>query len=136
MSFCRLCLRYMLYFFFVLFVFLFKQNTEYDMRISDWSSDVCSSDLTPQAGEIPAALVARLALAKSEAVAGQEPGAWVIGSDQVAELDGAPLGKPGDRRRAIAQLASMSGRAVAFRTAVAVVEIGRESCRERVCQYV
>src|SRR3546814_8491410 len=45
MSFCRLCLRYMLYFFFVLFVFFVKQNTEYDMRISDWSSDVCSSEL-------------------------------------------------------------------------------------------
>src|SRR3546814_16664776 len=85
-------------------------------------------DETPQAGEVPVALVARLALAKAEAVAGHEPGAWVIGSDQVAELDGAPLGKPGDRRRAIAQLASMSGRAVAFRTAVAVVgPNGRQS---------
>src|SRR5690606_24335882 len=61
-------------------------------------------DETPRAGEAPAALVARLGLAKAMAVAGDEPGAWVVGSDQVAELDGAPLGKPGDRERAISQL--------------------------------
>lgn len=78
-------------------------------------------DETPRSGETPMALVARLALAKAAAVAGYESGAWVIGSDQVAELDGVPLGKPGDRERAIAQLSAMSGRAVAFRTAVAVV---------------
>src|SRR5690606_14526539 len=78
-------------------------------------------DETPCSGETPMALVARLALAKAAAVAGYESGAWVIGSDQVAELDGAPLGKPGHRERAIAQLSAMSGRAVAFRTAVAVV---------------
>jgi len=78
-------------------------------------------DETPLPGESPTALVARLALAKAGAVAGGRPGDWVIGSDQVAELDGAPLGKPGDRERAMAQLAAMSGRAVAFRTAVALV---------------
>src|SRR3546814_19914671 len=55
-------------------------------------------DETPQAGEVPAALVARLALAKAEAVAGHEPGAWVIGSDPVAELARAPRGKPGGPR--------------------------------------
>lgn len=76
---------------------------------------------TPLPGEAPTALVARLALAKAAAAAAREPDAWVIGSDQVAELDGSPLGKPGGRGRAIAQLAAMSGRAVAFRTAVAVV---------------
>src|SRR5690606_35481791 len=78
-------------------------------------------DEAPRPGEAPAALVARLGLAKAMAVAGDEPGAWVVGSDQVAELDGAPLGKPCDRERAISQLSAMSGRAVAFRTAVAVV---------------
>ena len=77
-------------------------------------------DESAHPGEAPAALVARLALAKAAAVAEREPGAWVIGSDQVAELDGAPLGKPGNREHAIAQLAAMSGRAVAFRTAVAL----------------
>jgi septum formation protein len=78
-------------------------------------------DETAHPGETPATLVARLALAKAAAVTERQPDAWVIGSDQAAELDGAPLGKPGERERAIAQLASMSGRAVAFRTAVAVV---------------
>ena len=77
-------------------------------------------DEAPLPGEAPAILVPRLARAKAEAVAMRRPGDWVIGSDQVAELDGAPLGKPGDRDRAIAQLAAMSGRAVAFRTAVAL----------------
>jgi len=81
-------------------------------------------DETPQPGEAPAALVARLALAKAAAVVARRPGDWVIGSDQVAELDGAALGKPGHRDRAIAQLAAMSGRAVAFRTAVAVLGPG------------
>src|SRR3546814_19081194 len=55
-------------------------------------------DETPQACEIPAALVSRLALAKYEAVAWHEPGACVIGSDQVAELDSAPLAKPAHTR--------------------------------------
>src|SRR5690606_31579748 len=63
-------------------------------------------------------LALRLAIAKAEAVAATQPGAWVIGSDQVAELGGQPLGKPGDRERALAQLQAMAGRAVAFRTGV------------------
>ena len=78
-------------------------------------------DETPHPGESPAALVTRLASAKAAAVAVRRPGDWVIGSDQVAELDGAPLGKPGGREQAIVQLAAMSGRAIAFRTAVTVV---------------
>jgi septum formation protein len=82
------------------------------------------ADETPLPGETPVALVTRLALAKAAAVAAGRPGDWVIGSDQVAELDGVPLGKPGDRERAIGQLAAMSGRAVAFRTAVALVGPG------------
>ncbi|MFC3659932.1 Maf family protein [Luteimonas notoginsengisoli] len=81
-------------------------------------------DETPLPGETPTLLVARLALAKAEAVAVGRPGDWVIGSDQVAELDGAPLGKPGNRERAIEQLAAMSGRAIAFRTAVALAGPG------------
>ena len=81
-------------------------------------------DETPLAGEEPAALVQRLARAKATAVANSAPGAWVLGSDQVAELDGAPLGKPGGREAAAAQLASMSGRAIRFHTAVALVREG------------
>ena len=72
-------------------------------------------------GEAPAALAQRLALAKANAVAAREPNAIVIGSDQVAELDGIALGKPGSHDRATQQLRSMSGRAVRFHTAVAVV---------------
>ena len=78
-------------------------------------------DEQPLPGELPAALVQRLAHAKAHALARTETSAWVIGSDQVAELDGQPLGKPGDHDRAIAQLTAMSGRAIAFRTAVALV---------------
>lgn len=82
------------------------------------------TDETPLPGEAPAALASRLAEAKAAAVAGLAPGAWVLGSDQVAELDGAPLGKPGGREAAIAQLASMSGRTIAFHTGVCLVRGG------------
>lgn len=82
-------------------------------------------DESPRASETPSALVERLAVEKARAVAGRWPGAWVIGSDQLAELDGAPLGKPGGREAAEAQLASMSGRAVTFLTALAVVRDDR-----------
>jgi septum formation protein len=78
-------------------------------------------DETPRPGEPPAELARRLALAKAHDVAQRHPEAVVIGSDQVADLDGAPLGKPGDHERASAQLRRMSGRTVTFQTAVAVV---------------
>ncbi|MCI1190515.1 Maf family nucleotide pyrophosphatase [Calidifontimicrobium sp. SYSU G02091] len=78
-------------------------------------------DETPLPGEAPAALAQRLALAKAHAVAAQHPQAVVIGSDQVAELDGQAIGKPGSHARAVEQLRAMSGRRVVFHTAVAVV---------------
>ena len=78
-------------------------------------------DETPLPGEAPAALAQRLALAKARAVAAQRPGAIVIGSDQVADLNGEPLGKPGNHERAVAQLRRMSGQTVLFQTALAVV---------------
>ena len=81
-------------------------------------------DETPRPGEAPAALARRLALAKAHAVAAQLPQAVVIGSDQVADLAGEPLGKPGTHERATEQLRRMRGRSVVFQTAVAVV------CRE------
>ncbi|MEN1928577.1 nucleoside triphosphate pyrophosphatase [Luteimonas sp. MJ250] len=81
-------------------------------------------DEAPRAGETPSALALRLAEAKARAVATLRPGARVIGSDQVADFDGVALGKPGGREAAIAQLQGMSGRAVAFRTAVAVASSG------------
>lgn len=78
-------------------------------------------DETPLDGERPAELARRLALAKARAVAKARPEAVVIGSDQVADLDGEPIGKPGTHERAVAQLRAMSGRQVVFQTAVAVV---------------
>ena len=78
-------------------------------------------DETPLAGEGPAAMAQRLALAKAHAVARLHPDAVVIGSDQVADLDGTAIGKPGSHERAFEQLRSMSGRSVVFQTAVAVV---------------
>lgn len=75
-------------------------------------------------GEAPAALAERLALAKARAVAALHPGAIVIGSDQVADLDGEAIGKPGTHERAVAQLQRMSGRQVVFQTAVAIVAPG------------
>ncbi len=78
-------------------------------------------DETAQAGESPRAIALRLALAKAEAVADLDRDAVVIGSDQVADLAGMAIGKPGDHARATAQLRSMRGRTVVFHTAVAVV---------------
>jgi septum formation protein len=78
-------------------------------------------DETPSAGEAPAALALRLALTKARAVAANFPQAVIIGSDQVADLQGLPLGKPGSHERAVAQLRQMRGQTVVFQTAVAVV---------------
>ena len=78
-------------------------------------------DETPLPGEVPQALALRLALAKAREVAQRFPEAVVIGSDQVADLDGLALGKPGTHERAVAQLRRMRGHAVVFQTAVAVV---------------
>ena len=78
-------------------------------------------DETPLDGEAPQALAERLALAKANSVALLHPRAVVIGSDQVADLDGEPLGKPGNHANAVRQLQRMRGRTVVFQTAVAVV---------------
>ena len=78
-------------------------------------------DETPLDGEAPVALAQRLALAKATAVATRFSDCVVIGSDQVADLDGIPLGKPGTHERAVEQLQKMRGKTVVFQTAVAVV---------------
>lgn len=85
--------------------------------------DVVAPDVdeTPRPGETPHDLALRLALAKAQAVAVRHPEAVVIGSDQVADLDGEPLGKPGSHDRAVSQLQRMRGRTVVFQTALAVV---------------
>lgn len=77
-------------------------------------------DESPRTGEMPAALAQRLALAKARDVAARRLDAVVIGSDQVADLAGEPIGKPGNHERAVAQLRTMRGRTVVFQTAVAV----------------
>jgi len=82
-------------------------------------------DETPHAGEEPAALALRLAISKARAVAQRNPNAVVIGSDQVADLQGTPIGKPGTHERATEQLRAMRGKAVVFQTAVAVVCLAR-----------
>lgn len=78
-------------------------------------------DETPRAGEQPAELARRLAAAKAAAVADRHRASIVIGSDQVADLDGEPLGKPGNHANAVAQLRRMSGRTVIFQTALTVM---------------
>ena len=78
-------------------------------------------DETPISGESPLQLAQRLALAKAHAVAQKFPESVVIGSDQVADLDGLSLGKPGNFERATLQLRQMRGKTVVFQTAVAVV---------------
>ena len=79
------------------------------------------TDETPLPGEAPAALAERLALAKARALGKQFPEAVVIGADQVADVDGSAIGKPGDHARAVEQLRAMSGRTIVFQTALAVV---------------
>lgn len=78
-------------------------------------------DETPYPSETPQQLACRLAMAKARAVAAMHPASVVIGSDQVADLDGEPLGKPQAHDRAVEQLRRMRGKTVIFQTAVAVV---------------
>ena len=78
-------------------------------------------DETPRPGETPADLARRLALEKAQEVASRHADAVVIGADQVADLAGQAIGKPGNHARAVAQLQAMQGQRVVFHTAVAVV---------------
>jgi septum formation protein len=91
-------------------------------------------DETPQPGELPLALATRLALAKAQAVAALWPHAVVIGSDQVADLHGEPLGKPGTHARATEQLRRMRGQVVIFQTALAVVCVDTGFVQQDVAQ--
>lgn len=79
-------------------------------------------DETPLPGEAPEATACRLARAKAEAIARRAPGALVIGSDQVATLDGCQIGKPGSHARALEQLQAMRGRRVVFHTALCLAD--------------
>lgn len=90
--------------------------------------EVMVPDLDERAlpGEAPEVTAMRLARAKAGAVAARAPGALVIGSDQVATLDGEQIGKPGDHARALAQLQKMRGRRVVFHTALCLWD-GRDA---------
>lgn len=79
-------------------------------------------DETPLTGESTLDLALRLAQAKAAAVAKEHPDAWVIGSDQVADLCGAAIGKPGNFERALAQLQLMRGQVVTFQTALCLMK--------------
>ena len=83
-------------------------------------------DETPLAGEAPETTALRLAQAKAAAIAARFPDALVIGSDQVATLDGEQIGKPGNHENAMKQLQTMRGRRVIFHTALCLHD-GRQS---------
>ena len=86
-------------------------------------------DETALASESPAQTALRLAEAKARTVAAHYPHSLVIGSDQVADCAGQPIGKPGSRERAVDQLQMLSGKTVVFHTAVALVDAGSGRCR-------
>jgi len=99
-----------------------------------FSAEAPQVDETALPGEQPAAQAQRLALAKARAVSARFPSAVVIGSDQVADLDGTALGKPGNHARATEQLRRMRGHRVLFHTAVAVVCADSGYCGEALAE--
>jgi len=86
--------------------------------------DIVSPDVdeTPHEGETPHDLALRLSRAKAKVVSIAHPGALIIGSDQVATVDGLSLGKPGHHDAAVKQLRQMSGRTVEFHSALSVTD--------------
>ena len=81
-------------------------------------------DESPLPGETPKNLTLRLAQAKAQAIASLHPNAWVIGSDQSADLNGHPIGKPGTHAAALAQLKQMQGQVVVFHTSICLMGQG------------
>ena len=92
-------------------------------------------DETPHPGETPEKLVKRLAIEKAQKIAGQKPGALVIGSDQVAIYNGRIVGKPHSHDKAVEQLRSASGRAVTLYTALALVNADTGRVQHEVIPY-
>ncbi len=84
-------------------------------------------DETPRPNEAPDLTARRLAREKAQAIAKHHPGALVIGSDQVATLDGLQIGKPGSHERALEQLQRMRGRSVVFHTALCLLDARAEA---------
>lgn len=83
--------------------------------------DVPHVDETPAIDEAPAATALRLSILKARTVADRRPDAVVIGSDQVAECDGVPFGKPGSHEAAVTQLRTLRGRVVRFHSGLCVI---------------
>ena len=81
-------------------------------------------DESALAGERPEQLAIRLSVAKAKAVASRHPDALIIGSDQVADLEGEAIGKPGHRAGAISQLQKLSGRTLVFHSGLALLDAG------------
>ena len=98
-----------------------------------WSPDVDEQALP---GEAPAQTAIRLARLKAHAGNARWPGAWVIGSDQVAEHRGVPIGKPGTVDNARSQLRAMRGAEVIFHTAVCLSGPGRPAAERLVTTEV
>lgn len=92
-------------------------------------------DETPGQGESPRALVTRLAEAKARAVATQFPNALIIGSDQVAVLNGQILGKPGNHENAVRQLRQASGHSVQFLTGLCLFNSHSGHCQVTVVPF-
>lgn len=92
-------------------------------------------DESPLPGETPEAMVQRLSEAKARAGATQFPRALVIGSDQVAVVDGEVLGKPGDHERARAQLQKLSGRTVSFLTGLCLYNAASDMAETRLVPF-
>ena len=86
--------------------------------------DTCSPavDESARSGEQPRDTALRLALAKAQAIAAGNPQALIIGSDQVADLDGRALGKPGDHDNAVSQLRALRGKTMIFHTALCLLD--------------
>jgi septum formation protein len=93
-----------------------------DRFLDDYETVSPDVDETRLDGESAADLVCRLAREKAEAVSSKNPDALIIGADQLAVLDDAVLGKPGDHQRAVEQLLEASGKQVEFLTAVCVLD--------------
>jgi len=83
----------------------------------------------PLVDEAPAATAFRLAEAKARSIAAMHPDALIIGSDQVADCEGRPIGKPGNHERAVAQLTELSGRTVVFHTGLALLDAVSGQCQ-------
>ena len=92
-------------------------------------------DETPLTDETPQETASRLAEAKARAVAERFPQAIIIGSDQVAVLDGLPLGKPGNHANAVRQLKAMRGKEVVFHTALCLYHPPSGRTQARVVPY-